>query len=430
MALAENISSMEPMLPPEGERMLEDLAIDLVTKASGLASLLPLPVRRGVGDLVRSMNCYYSNLIEGHDTHPRDIDRALSHADFSSDPQKRALQREAVAHIEVQRLIDYHKDLPSETTSIDYLLWLHREFCKRLPDEMLWVKNPDTNERLRVEPGELRQGWVQVGRHIPPSADALPRFLQRFAEAYDMERLSRVGRIISLGAAHHRLLWIHPFYDGNGRVTRLMSHASLMRCGIGNSLWSVARGLARNVKDYKTLLMAADEPRRGDLDGRGALSSQNLIKFCEFFLRICIDQIEFMASLLEPNDLLRRVRQHVEEEVVAGHLPKGSFPILREALLAGEVPRGRAGEITGYGERMARNVVSALLKKGYLKSESTRSPLTLAFPIDAVEMWFPKLYPRISRLDSVLRHGSTELANMTPVDVSVEVTKGKRNKKT
>jgi hypothetical protein len=70
-----------------------------------------------------------------------------------------------------------------------------------------------------------------------------------------------------------------------------------------------------------------------------------------------------MAALLEPNELLRRMRLHVEEEVQAGNLPKGSFPMLREALLTGEVPRGRAGEITGYGERMARNVVSDLLKK-------------------------------------------------------------------
>lgn len=393
MILAENISSMEPVLPPDGERKLEDLAIDLVTKAGGLANQLPPPVRQGIGDLVRSMNCYYSNLIEGHDTHPRDIDRALTQADYSTDPKKRALQFEAVAHIQVQQLIDHHQDLQAETTSTDYLLWLHRQFCQRLPDEFLWVHNPDTDERLCLMPGELRKGWVQVGRHIPPNADSLPRFLQRYAEAYDMKNLSRVRQIISLGAAHHRLLWIHPFYDGNGRVARLMSHASLMRCGIGSSLWSVARGLARNVKDYKALLMAADGPRRGDLDGRGALSTQALVEFCQFFLTICIDQVDFMSSLLEPRDLLRRMRLHIEDEVAAGHLMKGSFQLLREALLTGEVSRGRAGEITGYGERMARNVVSDLLKKGYLKSASSRSPLILAFPIDSVERWFPRLYP-------------------------------------
>ena len=393
MAITEGVGLMEPMLPPDGERKLEDLAIDLATKASGLASQLPPTVRRSVGDLVRSMNCYYSNLIEGHDTHPRDIDRALAHADYSTDPQKRALQHEAVAHIEVQRLVDHREDLGVETTSIEYITWLHREFCNRLPDELLWVENPDTGERLPVIGGELRKGWVQVGRHIPPSSEALPRFLHRFSEAYDMKKLSRVRQIIALGAAHHRLLWIHPFYDGNGRVTRLMSHASLLRCGVGSSLWSVARGLARNVQDYKKLLMAADDPRRGDLDGRGTLSTQALIAFCEFFMTICIDQIEFMASLLEPSDLLRRMRLHIEEEVQAGTLPKGSFSLIREALLTGVVPRGKTGEITGYGERMARNVVSDLIKKGYLKSESSRAPLVLAFPIDAVERWFPRLYP-------------------------------------
>ena len=389
----ERIGLMEPMLPPDGERNIEDLAIDLATKASALASQLPHTVGRSMGDLVRSMNCYYSNLIEGHDTHPRDIDRALSHFDYSTDPEKRALQLEAVAHIEVQRLIDHREDLQAEPTSTEYITWLHREFCRRLPDELLWVKNPDSGERLPVVAGELRKGWVQVGRHIPPIAAALPRFLKRFAEAYEMQKLSRVRQIIALGAAHHRLLWIHPFYDGNGRVARLMSHASLLRCGVGSSLWSVARGLARNVQDYKALLMAADTPRRGDLDGRGTLSTQTLTAFCEFFLTVCIDQVKFMAALLEPNELLRRMRLHVEEEVQAGNLPKGSFLMLREALLAGEVPRGRAGEVTGYGERMARNVVSDLLKKGYLKSAGPRAPLVLAFPIDAVERWFPRLYP-------------------------------------
>jgi Fic family protein len=393
MPISENISSMEPMLPPEGDRKLENLAMDLATKAGGLAGLLTPAVRLGLGDLVRSMNCYYSNLIEGHDTHPRDIDRALVHADYSADPEKRALQREAVAHIEVQRLIDHQDDLPIEPTSFEYIVWLHREFCQRLPDELLWVHNPDTGKALPIVPGELRKSGVQVGRHIPPKAESLHPFLKRFTEAYDIQKLSRVRQVIALGAMHHRLLWIHPFYDGNGRVTRLMSHASLLRCGIGSSLWSVARGLARHVRDYKALLMAADAPRRGDLDGRGALSTQALTEFCEFFLTVCIDQVEYMSSLLEPENLLRRMRLHIEDEVQAGSLLKGSFPILREALLAGEVQRGRAGEITGYGERRARMVVSELLKKGYLKSDSTRGPLVLSFPIDAVERWFPKLYP-------------------------------------
>ena len=396
MAVSESTGLMEPLLPPEGNQRLENLAVDLVAKASGLASQLPVVVRNSVGDLVRSMNCYYSNLIEGHDTHPRDIDRALE-KDYSSNPKKRMLQLEAVAHIEVQRLIDHDKDIKADVTSIEYVKWLHDEFCKRLPDELLWIETQDTGKRIHINPGELRTGAVAVGRHIPPESKSLPDFLARFEDAYATQKLSRVRQVISLGASHHRLLWIHPFYDGNGRVTRLMSHAALRRYDVGNSLWSVARGLARNVQKYKELLEAADEPRRGDIDGRGTLSEQVLVNFCEFFLTTCIDQIEFMASLLEPTELIRRIQIYVEEEVRANRLPKGSFPLLRETLIAGEVSRGRAADLTGYGERMARMVVAELLKKGLLKSKSARGPLVLAFPIDVVERWFPLLYPATAR---------------------------------
>ena len=122
----------------------------------------------------------------------------------------------------------------------------------------MWVEDPEQSRKIRLIPGALREGDVVVGRHLPPPAEALPAFLQRFERAYSPENLSKVRQVIAVAAAHHRFLWIHPFYDGNGRVARLMSHALFRRLGVGNSLWSVARGLARNVGDYKSLLMAAD----------------------------------------------------------------------------------------------------------------------------------------------------------------------------
>jgi Fic family protein len=232
-----------------------------------------------------------------------------------------------------------------------------------------------------------------VGRHLPPAASALPRFLSRFEEAYSPEHLSKIRQIVAVAAAHHRFLWIHPFYDGNGRVARLMSHAVLKRLGVGSSLWSAARGLARNVGSYKALLMAADEPRHNDLDGRGNLSEAALVQFCQFFLATCVDQIDFMRSILEPSELLRRMEIYVEEEVRAGRLPKGSFPLLREALLAGEFERGQAPALTAYKERMARIVLSQLLEHGLLVSAGPRAPVRLGFPINVVERWFPALYP-------------------------------------
>ena len=383
---------MEPMLPRDGKSHLTDLAVELVGKASHLAGQIRDPVRESLGDLVRSMNCYYSNLIEGHNTRPREIDAALA-GDYSQDPSRRILQIEARAHIEVQRLIDYGEVPAASPVSTEYIQWIHEEFCHRLPEELLWLENPDTGARVQVVPGALRDGEVQVGLHVAPPAMELPRFLRRFRAAYDNTHLSAPQAIIAIAAAHHRLLWIHPFFDGNGRVARLLAHAMLLRCGVGSGVWSVARGLARNAAQYRTMLANADSPRQGDYDGRGALSATQLEEFCAFFLRVCIDQVEFMGSLLQPGELLRRMKLYADDEQAAGRLPARSMALLREAFLAGEVARGRAAEITGYQERRARQILSTLLQKGLLVSNGPRAPVRLGFPLDVVERWFPRLYP-------------------------------------
>jgi Fic family protein len=387
----EPTSLMEPMLPPVGDRVLEDLAIDLVEKGGGLASRIHPITQNGIGDLVRSMNCYYSNLIEGHDTHPRDIEKALA-KNFSRQPKQRDLQMEAKAHIEVQRWVD-HGAVPEDLTEENYILEIHRRFCERLPESLLWVEDPDSKERIKILPGKLRDRTVVVGRHIPPRPAHLAKILARFNEAYRPANLSKLQRVLAIAASHHRLLWIHPFLDGNGRVTRLLSHAYFKYLGVGNALWSVSRGLARSVSDYKAKLEAADEARQGDLDGRGSLSLSALRDFCEYFLKTCLDQVTFMASLLEPSELMRRIQLYCEDEERAERLPKKSFMLLREALLVGEFDRGRVGEITGYSERQGRRVLSELEGEGLLKSETPKGPVRLAFPVKVVERWFPRLYP-------------------------------------
>jgi Fic family protein len=387
-----NITAMEPMMPLPVSGELQDLSLELTDKAARLSGMLHMNLSLAVGSLVRSMNCYYSNLIEGHDTHPRDIDRAIQ-GDYVNEPRKRNLQLEAKAHIRLQELIDVSENQNSNVVSPEYLKWLHKEFCENLPNELLWVENPDTKEKVKVVPGELRDRDVVVGRHIPIEESSIPNFLDRFENAYNHERLGRMERVVAVAASHHRLVWIHPFIDGNGRVARLFSHAYLKQIGIGSSLWSVSRGLARKVEEYKLTLSEADIPRQGDLDGRGNLSQKGLEKFCNFFLSTCIDQVSFMESLLKPAELLGRMEIFLEEEIRAKRLPQGSFALLKEALLMGSFERGKAEEITGYKERQARTVLKALLDKRLLTSKTERGPVSLGFPQSIVERFFPGLYP-------------------------------------
>ena len=180
------------------------------------------------------------------------------------------------------------------------------------------MENPDTGERIRVVPGELRDRDVKVGQHVAISPGSVPRFLASYENVFS--RLKKTDAILSSAAAHHRLLWIHPFVDGNGRVARLVSHASLLETLDMAGIWSVARGLARNVAAYKEHLANCDLPRRNDLDGRGNLSEEALAAFSRFFLETCLDQVSFMESLVQPDRLRARILLWAEEEIRFGNL--------------------------------------------------------------------------------------------------------------
>ncbi len=388
----EQVSLMEPVLIGEGSRHrsgLMDLALDLAQKSAGLRRSLPASLLASLADLVRAMNCYYSNLIEGHDTHPVDIERALK-GDYSHDTRQRDLQLEAKAHIAVQEWID-NGGLKNRAVTSDGIREIHRRFCEQLPEELLWVEDTRTKERVRVEPGDWRRWEVEVGNHLAVSPAAVPRFLQRFEGVY--AALGKAGVIVSAAAAHHRLLWIHPFIDGNGRVARLMSHGVLLDALDTGAVWSVARGLARNAQSYKQHLANCDQPRRSDLDGRGNLSEEALAEFTSFFLKTCIDQVTFMESLTQPDRLRARILLWAQEEIRLDKLPPKSDNILEAILYRCELQRGDAASIVAAGDRQARRVVSALVQAGVLVSESTRAPLRLAFPATLASRWMPGLFP-------------------------------------
>ncbi|UPJ47988.1 Fic family protein [Bradyrhizobium sp. 200] len=383
---------MEPMLVSESSSrrtQLADLTVELAAKSAAFKHSLPNGVITALAKLVRSMNCYYSNLIEGHDTHPVDIERALNN-DYSADPKKRDLQKEAIAHIAVQEWID-EGGLNGRATTQEGIIEVHRRFCELLPEELLWVENPDTKERIQVIAGKLRDRDVAVGRHVPVSPGALPRFLTRCEEAY--AKLGKTDAIIASACAHHRLLWIHPFLDGNGRVARLMSYAMQRETLDTGGIWSIARGLARNEAAYKQHLTACDMQRRNDLDGRGTLSEEALAEFAIFFLQTCIDQVAFMQGLVQPDQLRNRILIWAEEKTRANRLPQKSGAVLEALLFRGELPRGDVTTLLQTSERSARRVTSALLDAEVLTSESPRAPLYLAFPARLASRWMPGLFP-------------------------------------
>lgn len=388
----EPLSLMEPLTISANSihrQELIDLAMELATRSAGFRHSLPSAIQSSLTTMVRAMNCYYSNLIEGHDTHPIDIERALQ-GNYSSDIKKRNLQQEAKAHIAVQEWID-QGGIKNSVFSTETLCEIHRRFYQLLPEELLWTTNPENKKSIKVIPGELRQSDVVVGNHIAISPGAVPRFLSRYGSFYS--GLGKSETLLALAASHHRLLWIHPFLDGNGRVARLMSHAITLTILNTGSLWSVSRGLARHVTQYKEHLANCDLSRRNSLDGRGNLSEEALASFTKFFLEICIDQIDFMERLMQPDMLRTRILLWAREEIALGNLPQQTHQILEAILYRGEMARSEIPGILNVTDRHARRLTSVLIEKGILVSESPRSPLRLAFPAALAYRWMPGLFP-------------------------------------
>lgn len=392
---------MEPTIP-SGDGLLEDLAKELVGKSARLAGMLHPLTREAVVDLLRLINSYYSNLIEGNNTEPAEIERAMRR-DYAQDPARRNLQLESLAHVHVQR--EMEKKL-AETPDLDpsdpgFLCWLHQVFYARIPEELHWVASDAAGERVQVVGGELRRREVQVGLHHPPGAQELDGFLRRFAEAYRRGRHHGIRPIVAAAAAHHRLLWIHPFMDGNGRVARLYTDASLRLNLEGYGLWNVSRGFARQATSYKAALSQADAGRRNDLDGRGNLSHEGLTAFCRFFLETCHDQVDFMTSLLRLDGIIERIRGYVQLRA-AKIIPsprgehRGMKPeaagMIEAVLLRGEMARGEIAAATG-SSRTGRDILPQLLAEGILVAKMPKGPVRLAFPTHFAGYLFPDLYP-------------------------------------
>jgi Fic family protein len=393
----ESVSRIEPARLEEPTGAIADTIAELAASAAILGKALHPRTAANLAALVRIMNTYYSNLIEGHDTRPRDIERALA-GELDQDEGRRDLQLEAAAHVRVQREVDRMADagaLPAPA-SRDFLLWLHREFYRDAPESMLVIKA--AKRTLRMTPGAWRtdpEHDVAVGRHVPPSSAHIADFMLYFEERFNFDKMGRAAQIMAMASAHHRFNYIHPFSDGNGRVSRLMSHAMAAVAGIGaRGLWSVSRGLARGLEsrtEYKRMMDYADTPRQGDLDGRGNLSQKALQEFVLWFLRVCLDQVNFMSGLFELNGLSRRLRMYVQKN---SSLKPEAIGLLEEALVRGEFERGEIVRITGLPERSARRVSSDVVELGLLASDTPKGSVSLRFPAHALEDLFPRLYPR------------------------------------
>ncbi len=379
-------AQFEPLLPQQGLDVFRSRAAAITETSSRLSSKAHPATLARLRELLRAMDSYYSNRIEGQSTHPLNIERALKR-DFSDRPETARLQRIALAHIDAERELEERVEQGANPLTGTFALDAHRAMYGRLSPA-----DRTSADGVVVQPGEIRTTQtVRVGEHVPPEPRSIGRFLGRYEEVYAPKR-SHDERLIRIACAHQRLAWVHPFIDGNGRAARLVTHAALYP--ITGGVWSVARGLARRRDEYYARLADADEPRRGDLDGRGNLSEEGLRRWSGFFLDVCEDQSAFMERLLDLDGMKARItaliafRSTMDRKIrAAAVLP------LYHLFTAGPATRAEFRQMTGLGERTAQALLSRLLATGLVESETPLGPVRFGMPLDALQFLFPDLYP-------------------------------------
>jgi Fic family protein len=388
-------AEMEPLLP--GEYRLGPLleqAHDLIRSADRLSGMCQPGALVGLRSLLRAMNSYYTNRIEGQHTLPMDIEQALRNH-YAADADKARRQRLALAHMATEASLESRWSQWDHSTvwSPQMLCDLHQDLFARLPSNDLHLG--ESEGLAALQPGALRTQQVSVGRHAAPDIANLAEFLNRWSAFYGGVRRGEM-QVLAAAAAHQRLAWIHPFRDGNGRVARLHTYLVLGHMGLTNGMWSPLRGFARSHDAYYAHLAAADEPRAGDLDGRGHLSERALETWIAYVLAQCLDQVRFMADMLALGGMQERIAACLayEQQVVQQGVRSEALRALHYLFATqGPLPRADFKAMLGLGERLATAQISALLKRGLLESDSPYGSLRFGVPQHALRFYFPRLWP-------------------------------------
>lgn len=353
-----------------------------------------------VRELLRITNSYYSNRIESEGTHPINIEKAMK-KEFKEDAQEKNLQLLSLSHIRTQKEVETLIAGGALAFDAEFIKSIHRSFyAEPQLDSFLEVMNEKERQSIRMTPGELRAYDVYVGKHVAPNADAVFGLMREFQHLYEgaIKPLPHSAKLIYALSSHHRLVWIHPFLDGNGRTSRLALDAAILSSGLkGYGLWNMSRGLARSVDEYKKALQYADMERQGATDGRGPLSLMALTHFVEYMLDIALDQVQFMGGCLKMDKLSHRIEKYIilSRSGMFGiqPLPKYAEGVLKHLLLYGSVQKGAITSALGISERTGTTLFRELSDAGVITSGSVKGPISLRFTMHMASYVFPDLFP-------------------------------------
>lgn len=149
-------------------------------------------------------------------------------------------------------------------------------------------------------PGRFRNMNVTISQssHTPPDYTQVDSYMEELLNFINQDHPSKYD-LLKTAIAHHRLVWIHPFDNGNGRVVRLFTYAMLVKQGFNINIGKIINPTAVFCNDrdkYYQMLSLAD-------DGQ----SKNVLKWCEYVLSGLKNEMTKIDKLLDYHFMIPKI---------------------------------------------------------------------------------------------------------------------------
>lgn len=126
----------------------------------------------------------------------------------------------------IERAIDFIEKNVSSKTKIS------RAFISEIHKILVDGLTPPPSGEGSKYPGEMRPKNVVITKsnHIPPEAIKVSDYFNELI-AFINQPIESQYHLLAIAISHHRMAWIHPFDNGNGRLVRMFTYALLIKQG-------------------------------------------------------------------------------------------------------------------------------------------------------------------------------------------------------
>jgi Fic family protein len=211
-------------------------------------------------------------------------------------------------------------------------------------------------------PGAYRLGEVRIGKsaHRPPWPadvfDDMTGLIEFIAEDVEPQM-----QLLQAVIAHHRFLWIHPFGNGNGRVSRLVTYAMLVKQGFTSA------------SDYRAVNPTAvfGSDRQGyydNLEAADSLTNAGIVAWCTYVLAGLNTDLKKLSRLSDADFVITQILiPAIERLRAAGGLTVGEARALgiaarRTVVKAGDLAEALPGSAATRSQAVRRILDRHLLK--------------------------------------------------------------------